>query len=99
MVLPAVSLPLYVVLTISAASELILNRAKDIEKTVLKANDGTTAAYKAKIRSLFVNLKDKNNPGLRASVISGDLLVSKLCVMSTQVRSGSARDARAMYMR
>ncbi len=74
-----------VVLIVAAASELILNRAKDIEKTVLKANDGTTAAYKAKIRSLFVNLKDKNNPGLRGSVISGDLAVSQLCVMSTQV--------------
>ncbi len=74
-----------VILTVAAASELILNRAKDIEKTVLKANDGTTAAYKAKIRSLFVNLKDKNNPGLRGSVISGDLAVSQLCVMSTQV--------------
>ncbi|RDX45920.1 transcription elongation factor [Lentinus brumalis] len=74
-----------------APSELILNRAKDIEKTVLKANDGTTAAYKAKIRSLFVNLKDKNNPGLRGSVISGDLAVSQLCVMSTQDMASEER--------
>lgn len=70
-----------------APSELILNRAKDIEKNVLNDNGGTTAAYKAKIRSLFVNLKDKNNPGLRESVISGDLPVSRFCKMSSQVRS------------
>lgn len=69
-----------------APSELILSRAKDIEKTVLNDNGGTTAAYKAKIRSLFVNLKDKNNPGLRESVISGDLSVPRFCKMSSQVR-------------
>ena len=62
-----------------------MSRAKEIEKTVLSDNGGTTAAYKAKIRSLFVNLKDKNNPSLRASVVSGELLVSKFCRMSSQV--------------
>ena len=73
-----------------APSELILSRAKDIEKTVLNDNGGTTAAYKAKIRSLFVNLKDKNNPGLRGSVVSGDLPVSKFCKMTSQVSTVAA---------
>ena len=67
--------------------ELTVSRAKEIEKIVLTDNGGTTAAYKAKIRSLFVNLKDKNNPGLRSSVVSGDLAVSKFCKMSSQVSS------------
>lgn len=68
------------------ASEQILTRAKDIEKTVFNDNGGANAAYKAKIRSLFVNLKDKNNPGLRESVVSGDLAIAKFCRMSSQVR-------------
>ncbi|KAI0738143.1 transcription elongation factor [Daedaleopsis nitida] len=74
-----------------APSELILSRAKDIEKTVLSDNGGTSAAYKAKIRSLFVNLKDKNNPALRESVISGDLAVSKFCRMSSQDMASEER--------
>ncbi|KAI0710826.1 transcription elongation factor [Earliella scabrosa] len=76
-----------------APSELILSRAKDIEKTVLNDNGGTTAAYKAKIRSLFVNLKDKNNPGLRESVISGDLPVSRFCKMTSQEMASEERKA------
>ena len=43
--------------------------------------------YKGKIRSLFLNLKDKNNPGLRENVTSGELKVEKLCKMSSQVRA------------
>ena len=71
--------------TCAPASDLILQRAKEIEKTVLNDNGGTSAAYKAKIRSLYVNLKDKNNPTLRESVVSGDLAVAKFCRMSSQV--------------
>jgi hypothetical protein len=60
-------------------------RAKGIEQTILKDNNGVTAAYKAKIRSLFVNLKDKNNPTLRERVVSGDLPVERFCKMTSQV--------------
>ncbi|TBU27430.1 transcription elongation factor [Dichomitus squalens] len=76
-----------------APSELILSRAKDIEKTVLADNGGANANYKAKIRSLFVNLKDKNNPGLRECVISGELPVSKLCKMSSADMASEERKA------
>ncbi|KAH9850957.1 transcription elongation factor [Lenzites betulinus] len=76
-----------------APSEQILTRAKEIEKTVLNDNGGTTPAYKAKIRSLFVNLKDKNNPGLRESVVSGDLSVAKFCRMSSQDMASEERKA------
>lgn len=41
--------------------------------------------YKNKIRTLYVNLKDKNNPGLRENVVSGNLSVSRFCTMSSQV--------------
>lgn len=68
------------------ASDLILKRAKAVEATVLSdfKND-TGREYKGKIRSLFLNLKDKNNPGLRAAVVSGDLIVGKFCRMSSSV--------------
>lgn len=69
------------------ASDLILSRAKAVESAVLTEYKGTTAAYKTKIRQIFVNLKDKNNPGLRESVISGDLSAQKFAKMTSQVRS------------
>lgn len=69
------------------ASEQLLTRAKTIENAVLADNGSTSAAYKSKIRSLYVNLKDKNNPGLRESVVSGDIPVAKFCKMTSQVRS------------
>jgi len=67
-----------------APSELILTRASGIESAVLAEFGGTTATYKSKIRSLYMNLKDKNNPGLRESVVSGDIPVAKFCKMTSQ---------------
>ncbi|KAH9914387.1 transcription elongation factor [Epithele typhae] len=76
-----------------APADLVLQRASEIEKTVLNDNGSANAAYKAKIRSLFVNLKDKNNPGLRESVVSGDLAVGKFCKMSSQEMASEERKA------
>ena len=71
-----------------AASDLLLKRATAIEKIVLEDHNGDMGRdYKGKIRSLFLNLKDKNNPGLRENVTSGELKVEKLCKMSSQVRA------------
>ena len=70
-----------------APSEQITTRAKGIESAVFNEFGGTTAAYKSKIRSLFVNLKDKNNPGLRESVVSGDLPVQRFAKMTSAVRT------------
>ena len=42
--------------------------------------------YKSKIRSLFVNLKDKSNPNLRASIVDGSLAPERFTEMSSQVR-------------
>ena len=58
----------------------------------MQDNGGVTAQYKAKIRQLFVNLKDKNNPGLRESVISGDLSTVRFCKMTSQVRTSQNND-------
>jgi len=76
-----------------APIDLILSRAKGIEQTILKDNNGVTAAYKAKIRSLFVNLKDKNNPTLRERVVSGDLTVERFCKMTSQEMASDERKA------
>lgn len=68
-----------------SAPDQILKRAKGIEASVLSLFDGTNQAYKSKIRSLFVNLKDKNNPGLRENVVSGDISVDRFSKMSSEV--------------
>ncbi|KAK0486567.1 hypothetical protein IW261DRAFT_1416341 [Armillaria novae-zelandiae] len=44
------------------------------------------AEYKGKIRSLFVNLRDKGNPSLREGVISGDVPADKLATMTSEVK-------------
>lgn len=69
------------------AVELVLVKAKAVENAVFSSQGSTNAAYKSKIRTLFVNLKDKSNPGLRASIVEGSLSPEKLTQMSSQVRS------------
>ncbi|KAJ3486092.1 hypothetical protein NLI96_g4494 [Meripilus lineatus] len=76
-----------------APSEQLLTRAKAIESAVLQDNGNTSAAYKSKIRSLYVNLKDKNNPTLRESVVSGDLPVARFCKMTSQEMASEERKA------
>ena len=41
--------------------------------------------YKTKARSLASNLKNKSNPGLRESIVTGDITVSTLCDMNVEV--------------
>ncbi|KAI0260360.1 transcription elongation factor [Gloeopeniophorella convolvens] len=74
-------------------SDLILKRARAVEDAVSKENNGTTAAYKSRIRMLFVNLKDKNNPGLRMSVTSGDVAAQDFAKMSSQDMASEERKA------
>ena len=52
-----------------------------------------TAQYKSKIRTLFANLKDKNNPGLRETVVSGELGVARFCKMTCQEMASEERKA------
>jgi len=76
-----------------APSDQIFGRAKAVEAAVFSEFGGTTAAYKGKIRTLFVNLKDKNNPGLRESVIAGDIPVQRFCKMTSQEMASEERKA------
>lgn len=73
-----------------------MKRSSAIEMTVYEANGGTTSpAYRTKMRSLYLNLKGKENPSLREGVVSGDLPVAKLCTMTSQV--GVDADDRGAY--
>ncbi|KAF8344652.1 transcription factor S-II, central domain-containing protein [Amanita rubescens] len=76
-----------------APVEIIAKRAQGIESAAYSHFDGTTAAYKAKIRSLFVNLKDKNNPGLREGVVSGEIPSEKLPTMTSEDMASEERKA------
>ena len=69
----------------SIANDLIAQRAVTIEKSVAEELGSNSGGYKSKIRSLFVNLKDKNNPGLREGVISGDIPAVKFAKMTSEV--------------
>jgi len=76
-----------------APIELIHKRADGIENAVYNNLGGTTAEYKAKIRSLFVNLKDKNNPVLRENIVSGELSVEKFSKMTSAEMASQERKA------
>ena len=69
------------------ANDLIAQRAVAIENAVAEELGVNSGGYKAKIRSLFVNLKDKNNPSLRESVVSGDISATKFAKMTSEVRT------------
>lgn len=56
-----------------------------IEKAVFEEFGSVNDGYKGKVRSLALNLKSKSNPGLRESIVSGELPVTKLCKMSVEV--------------
>jgi len=76
-----------------APGELVLTMSRAVEKAVLTMTGGTTAEYKSKIRSLFVNLKDKANPGLRASIVDGTLAPEKFAKMTSQEMASAERQA------
>lgn len=67
------------------ANDLIAQRAVAVENTVAVELGSNSGGYKAKIRSLFVNLKDKNNPSLREGVVSGDIPATKFAKMTSEV--------------
>ncbi|KAF8174575.1 transcription factor S-II, central domain-containing protein [Pholiota molesta] len=77
----------------TAPVELVLGKAQDIEKAVYANMGGATPEYKSRIRSLFVNLKDKANPGLRASIVEGSLSPEKFSTMTSQEMASEERKA------
>ncbi|ORX81670.1 transcription elongation factor S-II [Basidiobolus meristosporus CBS 931.73] len=77
-----------------ADSEIISAKATNIEKNVFGDFEAVDSKYKAKMRSLYLNLKDRNNPSLRASVLAGEISVERLCTMSTADMASEERKAQ-----
>ncbi|KAG8849650.1 RNA polymerase II elongation factor [Tulasnella sp. 330] len=75
----------------NAPSEQILDRAKAIELSCYEEFRSANNDYRAKIRRLFLNLKDKTNPALREDVVSGELPVKKFCSMTSQEMASEER--------
>lgn len=66
-----------------------MSRAKAVEAAIFAQFGIASAAYKGKIRSSYVNLKDKGNPSLRENIVSGDLSAERFSKMTSEVRQGS----------
>lgn len=72
------------VLDNGAPPKAVLDAAKDVEGAVYAREKGTTPGYRQKMRSLYMNLKDPKNPGLRTSVIFGEISGERLRSMTPQ---------------
>ncbi|KAJ1960598.1 transcription elongation factor TFIIS [Dipsacomyces acuminosporus] len=68
----------------NADSVLISKRASAIERIEFQKQGSLTAGYRARIRSLFLNLKDKKNPGLRNGVVEGEITAERFCSMTKE---------------
>ena len=74
------------------ANDQLSSRALSIEEIIyIQHSRQTSQPYRSKIRSLYLNLKDKSNPSLRDSVVSGDLPASRLCTMTSQDMASEER--------
>lgn len=66
------------------SSSLIIAKAKEIDAQVLARAAGKTGSeYRNRMRSLYMNLKDKNNPKLRASVLRNEITPQRLSTMTS----------------
>lgn len=79
----------------SADTYLIYDQALAIELAVFKqiGKGEVTGDYRAKVRSLTLNLKDKKNPTLRANVISGSVPADKLVLMTAEEMASEEQKA------
>lgn len=78
----------------TAEPSAVLTCAAAVEQAAFKSlGPETNATYKAKIRTLFSNLKNKTNPRLRAQVLSGEITPDQLIKMSQEELKSDARRA------
>ncbi|KAG8835678.1 RNA polymerase II elongation factor [Serendipita sp. 399] len=76
-----------------APNDLLMSRATAVEEAAFNiCGDGqSNADYRNKMRSLYLNLKGKENPSLRESVVSGDISPKKLVTMSSAEMASEER--------
>ena len=77
----------------SAPPEEILQKAMAVEAAgFAKLGPETNPIYSTKMRSLFMNLKSKTNPGLKVKVLEGDITPERFVTMSAdELKSDSMR--------
>ncbi|KAG0689916.1 RNA polymerase II elongation factor [Pichia californica] len=69
----------------SLPSDSILKTCVDIESAIFSQNkDQINDSYRNKLRSLILNIKNKNNQQLRDNILDGTILPSKLINMTSQ---------------
>ncbi|WWC91023.1 transcription elongation factor S-II [Kwoniella dendrophila CBS 6074] len=67
----------------TAQNKILIERAMGIEKYAHKSTNYSTGNdYRGKMRSLFLNLKDKGNPALRNEIVLGYISTEKVANMS-----------------
>ncbi|CBX95569.1 hypothetical protein IAQ61_004395 [Plenodomus lingam] len=76
-----------------AMPDEILVIAKQVEAAAYTNAGSINDAYKAKMRSLFQNLKNKTNPQLRKRVFSGDISAKRFVVMTHDEMKSDERRA------
>ncbi|KAI9710225.1 MAG: RNA polymerase II elongation factor [Chrysothrix sp. TS-e1954] len=82
-----------------ASPQTILALATTIETSAFTSlGPETTAPYRAKLRSLFTNLKAKSNPQLRIRLLSGEISPDRFVGMSSEELKSPERLAEDLAM-
>ena len=81
-------------------SSEILNKAVSVEAAGYEIlGPESNAGYSTKMRSLYMNLKNKSNPRLRERVLTGEIAPDRLVKMSSEeLKSQERRDADKILM-
>lgn len=71
--------------TSTVSPSAVITTAVSVEEACFrKYGPESNEPYKAKIRSLFQNLKNKSNPGLRVRVLSGEIPADRFVAMTSE---------------
>lgn len=65
--------------------------ATEIELALYSEFDCADNRYKTKLRSKYLNLKDKNNPQLRGAVLEGSISAKQFCTMTAAEMASEER--------
>ncbi|KAJ1962932.1 transcription elongation factor TFIIS [Dispira parvispora] len=74
-----------------APASLLCERAVSVEQNVYDEFQAVSADYKGKVRTLFLNLKNKANPKLREDVVSGEIPIGRFCSMTKEEMASEER--------
>lgn len=75
------------------------SRAAEVESAVLSAYGAINPKYKAKIRSIWVNLKDAKNPDFRQAVLSGEISAEETVTLKPEEMASRVRQAENQKIR